>query len=84
MLCCMSTQPTNAISWCPAVKAAEDVGACIEAVEATVSMSGWPSIPQPVLQVGSLPLLLEPACNMLITANVKLCQDDLMFNMQQI
>ncbi|KAA6410715.1 MAG: hypothetical protein FRX49_13827 [Trebouxia sp. A1-2] len=32
-------------------KAAEDVDACIEAVEATVIMSGWPSIPQSVLQV---------------------------------
>ncbi len=70
----MSTQCTDAISWCSAVKAAEDVDACIEAVEATVSMSGWPSIPQPVLQVGSLPLLLEPVCNTLITANVRLSQ----------
>ncbi|DBB18159.1 TPA: hypothetical protein ACH3X3_003133 [Trebouxia sp. C0006] len=32
------------------LKGAEDVDACIEAVEATVTMSGWPSIPQPVLQ----------------------------------
>ncbi len=64
----MSAQPTNVISWCSAVKGAEDVDACIEAVEATVTMSGWPSIPQPVLQVSSLPLLLERACNMLLVA----------------
>ena len=74
MLCRMSSQLNNAISWCSAVKAAEDVDACIEAVEATVTMSGWPSIPQPVLRVGNPPLLLEPACNMLITANVRLSQ----------
>ena len=67
--CC--SQPANASSWCSAVKAAEDVDAYIEAVEATVSMSGWPSVPQPVLQVSSLLLLLERACDVLITAHVR-------------
>ncbi len=83
MLSCMSAQPTNAVSWCSAVKAAEDVDACIEAVEATVNMSGWPSIPQPVLQVGSLPLLPERACCLLHMLD-HLRQADLMFNMQSI
>lgn len=34
-----------------AVKGSGDVQACLEAVQATVCLSGWPSIPKAVLQV---------------------------------
>ena len=38
--------------FCSAVKGSEDVLVCLEVVEATVCLSGWPSIPETVLQVG--------------------------------
>ncbi len=56
-VCGYDMQVTNACVWskadpciCLAVKAAEDVEACLDTVQAAVSLSGWPSIPHAVLQ----------------------------------
>ena len=50
--------PSQCCHWiqgcCIAVRTVEDVTACLADVEAAVSLGGWPSIPDFVLQVGML------------------------------
>lgn len=51
--------------FCYAVKGCEDVLACLEVVEGTLHLSGWPSIPEAVLQV-SIKLVIAPSCRNLL------------------
>lgn len=47
-------RPSSTFVFFFAVKGLEDVQACLEVVQATVCLSGWPSIPEAVLQVSTV------------------------------